>query len=245
MSRISRKQLKANYFHIMVQGVNKEYIFNTDDYMKKYQKLIFSNLKKYNLELLAYCIMNNHAHLLMYTEKIDEMSKFMKSVNTAFSMCYNHTQNRVGVVFRNRFESETIKDRKHLINCIAYIHNNPVKASMIANPGEYKYSSYNNYVNGTIGDLVLNLTFGSTENYLNIFNMIHRNYNDNFIDYIEKIDYSKKINEIIDIDMKDMQLSKKMPDEFIKKLYLENNIPISKICKFFGISRYEVYKIIK
>jgi hypothetical protein len=67
----------------MVQGVNKEYIFNTDDYMKKYQKLIFSNLKKYNLELLAYCIMNNHAHLLMYTEKIDEIAPVFVAITEA------------------------------------------------------------------------------------------------------------------------------------------------------------------
>ncbi|MBQ3415613.1 MAG: transposase [Clostridia bacterium] len=246
MSRTSRKNLKANYFHIMVQGVNKEYIFNTDKYMRKYHELIFFNLKKCNVNLLAYCIMNNHAHLLIYTENIEQMSKFMKSVDTAFSMYYNQNQNRVGVVFRNRFESETIKDRKHLINCIAYIHNNPVKVAMVVHPSEYKYSSYNSYIDGTIGEQIINLTFGSKENCIKIFDEIHKNYNNgDFIDYIENIDYNKKLKELIDIDMKGMQLSKKMPHKFVKKLYFEESIPISKLCKFFNLSRYEVYKIIK
>ena len=245
MPRVSRKNFKGNYFHVMVQGVNKEYIFNTQNYMEKYQKLIFLNSKKFNIQILAYCIMNNHAHMLIYTEKIEEMSKFMKNINTSYSMYYNNQKNRVGVVFRNRYESEPIKDRKHLINCIAYIHNNPVKARIVTYPSQYKYSSYNNYVDGSIGENVINLTFGSIEGYIQVFNNLHKNTQENFIDYAKNIDYTQKIKELIDVDMNEMRLSQKFPQEFIKKLYFEEQIPISKICKYFNITRYEVYKSIK
>lgn len=245
MPRVSRRNLKGNYFHVMVQGVDKEYIFNNIDYMEKYQNLIFSNSKKYSIELLAYCIMSNHAHMLIYTEEIEELSKFMKNINTSYSMYYNNQKNRVGVVFRNRFESEPIKDRKHLTNCIAYIHNNPVKARIVTYPSQYKYSSYNNYVDGSIGENVINLTFGSIEGYIQVFNFIHKNTQENFIDYVKNIDYNQKIRQLIEIDMNEMKLSEKFPQEFIKKLYFDEKIPISKICKYFNITRYEVYKSIK
>lgn len=245
MPRVSRKSLKGKFFHVMVQGVNKEYIFDTTKYMEKYQKLIFINSKKFNIEVLAYCIMNNHAHMLIYTEEIKEMSRFMKNINTAYSMYYNNEKNRVGVVFRNRYESESIKNRKHLKNCIAYIHNNPVKAKMVTYPSQYKYSSYNNYVDGTIGENVINLAFGSIEGYIRIFDFLHKNTQEDFIDYAKNVDYNQRIEQIIDIDMKEMRLSEKFPQEFIKKLYFEEKIPISKICKYFNISRYEVYKSIK
>lgn len=245
MPRVSRKDLKGNYFHVIVQGVDKEYIFNTPNYMEKYQQLIFINSKKSSIELLAYCIMNNHAHMLIYTEKIEEMSKFMKNTNTSYSMYYNNQKNRVGVVFRNRYESEPIKDRKHLMNCIAYIHNNPVKARIVTNPSQYKYSSYNNYIDGTIGENVINLTIGNAEGYIQVFNFLHKNIQEDFIDYAKNIDYNQRIKQLIDVDMNEMRLSQNFPQEFIKKLYLEEQIPISKICKYFNITRYEVYKSIK
>ena len=81
--------------------------------------------------------------------------------------------------------------------------------------------------------------------YLKIFNYIHRNNQDNFIDYVKNIDYNQKIKQLLEVDMKEMKLSQKFPQEFIKKLHVEENIPISKICRYFNISRYEVYKIIK
>ena len=74
MPRISRKNLETSFFHVMVQGIKKEYIFNQKIAIKKYIELLQTEKEKFNLQILAYCVMNNHAHLLIYTEKIEEMS---------------------------------------------------------------------------------------------------------------------------------------------------------------------------
>ena len=77
MPRIPRKYSQSNFYHIMVQGINKEYIFNTEQNMKKYQKLIKKKLENSNITILAYCIMNNHAHFLIYSENVSNLSKYM------------------------------------------------------------------------------------------------------------------------------------------------------------------------
>ncbi len=57
----------------------------------------------------------------------------MRNLNQSFSQYYNKLNDRVGTIFRNRFQSEVITDQKYLQNCISYIHNNPVKACICKN----------------------------------------------------------------------------------------------------------------
>lgn len=151
MPRVARKSFETSFFHVMVQGIKKEYIFNTEIMMKKYIELIESEKEELHLELLAYCVMNNHAHLLIYTEKIEEMSLYMHIINQKFAQFYNYiNEGRVGYVFRDRYKSEPIYNEQSLIRCIRYIHNNPVKSNIVKNPKDYKYSSYHQYCDGNI-----------------------------------------------------------------------------------------------
>lgn len=155
----------------MVQGLNKEYIFDEDYYKDKYINLIKKYIKKYNILLLSYCIMDNHAHMLVYTEQVNQLSMFMQNINSKFALYYNKNITRVGYVFRGRYNSQYISDKKYLLNCLNYIHMNPVNANMVKKPEEYKYSTYNDYLSktGIINDIVLNKVFDKEENYLDIF----------------------------------------------------------------------------
>jgi len=145
--RKARKDIETPFLHIMVQGVNREYIFESSGHIELYLKLFNKNIKAYNLTLMAYCIMNNHAHFLMYVEDIKELGKFIQKCNLQYAQKYNREKHRVGVLFRNRYQTEPINNIKYLINCIKYIHQNPVKAKMVSRCEDYKYSSYNDYKN--------------------------------------------------------------------------------------------------
>ena len=70
MPRRSRKESNTSFFHVIVQGVNKEYIFQKNMEKKKYLNLIIENCRKYNLKILAYCIMGNHTHLLIILKRL-------------------------------------------------------------------------------------------------------------------------------------------------------------------------------
>ena len=155
----------------MVQGVNKEYIFYKDEYIEKYLEIIQKNKDKYNLTIMLYCVMNNHAHFLVYVEDIKELGRFMQKNNLHYAQFYNNVEKRYGVLFRNRYQAEPIYDTKYLINCIKYIHDNPVKAKMVSDCKYYKYSSYNDYINNTgitQSEIMISL-FGKECNYINLF----------------------------------------------------------------------------
>jgi len=245
MSRTGRTHLNTSLFYLMVQGINKEYIFKNDELKKKYKILMFSALEKYDIKLISYCIMSNHAHLLIFTEKIEEMSNYMKSINTSFSRYYNQVNNRVGVVFRNRYESEPIKNIQHLYSCISYIHKNPVKAKMVNHPSQYEYSTYNSYIRGTIEDEVLELIFGTKNNYLETFQKIHNNNDDEiFKDYIEDVDYNEKIIELLNTDIGKIIMNEELLENVIKDLIITNKIPIKKVCEVFKLTRYKISKIL-
>ena len=142
MPRIARQSLGTSFFHVMVQGINKEYIFEEGRYIKRYIELMKQNLENMNVKIIAFCIMNNHAHLLINTDEIQELSKYMQRLNGMYARYYNYIkENRVGYVFRDRYKSEPILSKKQLLNCIKYIHQNPVKAGMVKKEEEYLYSS--------------------------------------------------------------------------------------------------------
>lgn len=110
--RIARKYLETSFFHVMVQGINKEYIFKDERYINRYIQLMKRNLEGKDLEIIAFCIMNNHAHLLMKVENIKELSEYMRKVNSTYAKYYNYMEKeRVGYVFRDRYKSEPIMEK--------------------------------------------------------------------------------------------------------------------------------------
>lgn len=145
MPRIPRSDAKSRFFHTMVQGIEKSFIFDNPMNMEIYLNLINKNSQKFNIDILAYCIMNNHTHILIHVSRIDDMVKFFRCVNTSYAKYFNSINKRVGYVFRNRYKSEAIYTVKQLFNTINYIHNNPIKANICSKAKDYKYSSYNEY----------------------------------------------------------------------------------------------------
>lgn len=78
MPRVARNHSQSKYHHIVVQGVNKSYIFKHPQFMNKYKQIVIDNLKDSNVVILAYCIMSNHAHFLIYSSDWSYISKFMQ-----------------------------------------------------------------------------------------------------------------------------------------------------------------------
>lgn len=142
MPRIPRMYLNTDYFHVITQGINKSYIFDNIVDIKFYIKNMYELRSKYNIKIIAYCIMNNHAHILIKTNLIKNMSKYMHNLNTIYACYYNKKYERIGYVFRDRYKAEGIYNESHLYNCIKYIYNNPVKAGLCDKPGDYPYSNY-------------------------------------------------------------------------------------------------------
>ena len=147
MPRKSRDFYISNFYHLMVQGDEKKFIFDKGYHKDKYIYLLKRNAFINDVKLIAYCIMDNHAHILVHSKEINRISKMMLQCNTSYGLYYNKKRKKVGHVFRERFRSEPIYTKNYLINCIKYIHQNPVKAKIEKNCGDYQYSSFNEYLN--------------------------------------------------------------------------------------------------
>lgn len=249
MPRDSRKNLKSYYKHVMVQGIEKQFIFGEEKYIKKYKEIILNNLKVSPVTILAYCIMHNHSHLIIYSETPEEISKFMHKVNTAYSMYYNKINNRVGYVFRNRFKSQEIFNQGQLYTCLRYIHNNPVKADITKTMEEYKHSSYNEFLSGNyqiINNKSVEILFGKDGDYKEKFEFIHNRTlvipNEEFLDINS---FVKQFEKKYKIKIEELKNNRGLLKIAIKEMKEKTNAKATKIAECLGTSNSTVSRYLK
>ena len=253
MPRQARKNLKSPYLHIIVQGINKEYIFE-DNYLKKlYLSLLkkqLEDLEMLNINILAYCIMDNHAHLLICSHKIEDISIFMHKLNTNFARKYNILKNHIGYVFRNRFFVQSITTERQLFNCLVYIHKNPISAHIVNNYEDYLFSSYTEFIKkfDIITSESCKIIFGSSENYFSTFEKIHK---DRIIEDIKDISDHLDPNQVIATFIKDtgknldsIKKDKLLFKELLFQLQEKSSLSMRKISTLLKVSRYTLLKIL-
>ena len=252
MPRMARKNLETYYYHVIVQGINKEYIFEKKSLKETYIDILKRNISDKKIEFISYCIMDNHAHMLIYTEDIDYLKKFMQKCNTSYAKLYNKANNRVGYVFRDRYFTQMILNQKQLYNCIAYIHYNPVKANIVKTLKDYKYSSYQEYIGKTeklITKDGITLAFGSANDYQDIFKEIHCKKDiEDIADVNEVILTGEQIiNNYIYEKNKSIDEIVCNPNEFCElllQLRHKGNLSLRDMSKIFNINKDKLNKII-
>lgn len=146
-----------SYYHIYSRGVAKQLIFYDSTDKAQFIKIVQRHLdpedrtvkvdgtpyRKFTgeLEVLCYCLMGNHFHLLVYQfAKPEAITDFMRSVLTAYTMYFNHRHNRVGPLYQSVYKSSRITDDSYLLHITRYIHLNPRSYKT------YHYSSISQYL---------------------------------------------------------------------------------------------------
>ncbi len=249
MPRNSRHLIAGNLFiHNMVQGINREYIFENYMQKNKYISLVKKYSEKYHILLIAYCIMDNHAHLLTYSEKIENISLFMKAVNSKYALYYNKSNNRIGFVFRNRFTSKIIYNQEYLLKCIKYIHMNPVKSQIVKREEEYEFSSYKEYLNknGIVNSKLLEIVFNKQQQYIDILKSVK--YQPLNLEK-EQIDLSEALQKFLiqeNLKLSQIQKNSLLIKKFISYL-ISNEYDFRKqdIAIILKISRAKMYRKLK
>ena len=251
LPRKARCNNTSNYSHVIVQGINKSYIFN-DKYLKKlYLNLLKKNLIETNIEILSYCIMGNHAHILIYSEGTKDLTSFMHKVNTTFAIKYNKVQNRVGYVFKDRFYVQPILSEHQLYNCLVYIHRNPIKANLVSKFEDYEFSSYKEFYGKMrmITDRGIKLIFRTSTNYIDIFEKIHKKTAiEDIEDIIEFIDENIVISNFLKLykkSMEEVKQDRKQLKMLLIKLKNESGLSLRKMGQIFDMGKDTINKIIK
>ena len=151
----------GSIYHIYNRGVNKQPIFfNHNNYHYFIYKMGFHFRDK--AIILAYCLMPNHFHLLVNVIRKDFVMSGIRPFLIAYTGAINNEQQRVGPLFQGHYQSNLIDDDSYLLECIKYIHLNPVKAGLVSKPQDWEYSSYRQYlssINKSYIDSSLTLQF--------------------------------------------------------------------------------------
>ena len=154
--KTSHIQSVGGYFHIYNRGVNRQQIFFYDDnYM-----FFLSRMSVYHtdsgIDILAYCLMPNHFHLLLRQNEPGAVSQFLGRVCKSYAQAINKRLNRTGHLFEGKYKSKVIDDTIYLHHLSRYIHRNPVRAKLAIDPLGWKYSSYSFYITQKSMDVPVN-----------------------------------------------------------------------------------------
>lgn len=147
MSRQHRTYRPDSICHVTSRGVERRDIFLEDRDRHVFLRYMQEALQAGKAALLAYCLMDNHFHLMVAQREVS-MSILMHALLTRYSTYFNHVYQRVGHLFQGRFHSEVCEDDAYLIHLPVYIHRNPVRAKMVNAAGEWKWSGHQELVSG-------------------------------------------------------------------------------------------------
>jgi len=159
--------VNGGVYHIYNKSIADFRIFNDD---KDYDRIVglmsfyiaeevpykFSTYKKIKnaelsfskqiVDIVAYCIMPTHVHLILKQNRDNGIEKFMGLISNGYSKYFNIRHARKGPLWEGRFKNVLINNDEQLLHLTRYIHLNPVTAFLANDPGDWKYSSYNEYI---------------------------------------------------------------------------------------------------
>jgi len=217
MSRQKRILSSSQIYHIMLRGNSRRDIFLDDEDRQKFLYTLINKKKDNEFILYAYCLMDNHVHLVLKENK-DNISHIMKRINTVYAIYFNKKYQQSGHFFQDRFKSEVIEGEPYLLAAIRYIHNNPLKARLVKVPEDYKWSSYSEYLSNQtrmiVTEDVLRLFSKNLPKALSLFIKFSQEEDKrDFLEYKEGNQNKKEINT--------NQKAINFRDQYLKKNHLE------------------------
>lgn len=174
-----------NLYHIYNQGNNRQEIFSCNEEYKIFLNLIRENINP-NVEIICWCLMPNHFHLMVYTDErildlkkqgglvIDGLTNGIRKLLSGYARIYNSRHNQSGSLFRQKTKSKCLSEttskmnrqQDYYFNCFHYIHQNPLIASLVKKLEDWDFSSFKDYAglrNGTLCKKLLAAKFCSYE----------------------------------------------------------------------------------
>lgn len=251
MPRIKREVSETGIYHVMSRGNARNSIFIDNQDKGKYIAILREKMGKSNFSLYAYCIMDNHSHLII-KENDMTLRDIMKSINISYASYFNKKYDRVGHVFQDRYLSEPILDDKYLLAVVRYIHNNPVKAKLVQRCEEYQWSSYINYIENNDSDIVntefvLSLFSKDISERRKLFKAFSQKPNDDkFIDIMEAKEDLKRYKDA-EIYIKEFLYLNKLKLEDLKrhKAIDKRNELILNLRTIYGLSIRDTANLLK
>ena len=142
MPRRPRIDLPGNPQHIIQRGVDRQPVFFSDDDCSFFLDLLNAYTQKRSILLHAYCLMTNHIHLVLTAPSARELGGLMQDMGRRYVQYVNRTYKRSGGLWQGRYKSSYIQTERCLLACQRYVELNPVRAEMVRQPADYRWSSF-------------------------------------------------------------------------------------------------------
>ena len=202
MSKYLREFSSSKIYHIIIKGIDEGTIFYDDEDRNVFLNKLKITKKKYKYKVLAYCLMNNHVHLVISTEN-ENLSKGIQSLIIRYARYFNRKYDRKGPFVQNRFNSKKVESQRYFLEVCRYVHRNPEKAG-IEKTDKYRWSSYHEYIGK---EKIIDRRF-----------LMHYLGNDiiNFTEYTTQKDSKQEINRLAEFEM-----IRKLSDDIVIKIILD------------------------
>lgn len=229
MSKYLREFSNSKIYHIIIKGIDESTIFYDDEDRNVFLNKLKVTKKKFKYKILAYCLMNNHVHLVISIEN-ENLSKGIQSLIIRYASYFNRKYDRKGPFVQNRFNSKKVESQRYFLEVCRYVHRNPEKAG-IEKTDKYKWSSYHEYIGK---EKIIDRRF-----------LMHYLGNDinNFTEYTTKKESKQEVNRLAEFEM-----IRKLSDDIVIKIILEKFKfnSVDEIINYFKNEKnYEKIKVLK
>lgn len=144
MARQLRIEYPGAYYHVTARGNERKEIFKSEKDREKFLSYLESAVKRYGAVIHVWCLMSNHYHLLVETPS-GNLSQIMQHINGAYTTYFNTKRKRSGHLFQGRYKGILVDADEYALELSRYIHLNPVRIGIVNEPGDYKWSSFQEY----------------------------------------------------------------------------------------------------
>ncbi|MEE8320939.1 MAG: transposase [Gammaproteobacteria bacterium] len=143
MSRPLRIEYEDAVYHVINRGRGRQLIFHGHDYYEAFLICLEEANRRFGLQVLCYCLMGNHYHLLLQTPQAN-LGRCMRHINGQYTQRYNRLKRTDGPLFRGRYKAILIDADSYLLQVSRYIHRNPIetKKPLVKRLEDYPWSSY-------------------------------------------------------------------------------------------------------
>ena len=165
MARPLRIIYPGAFYHITSRGNEQRVIFKSQRDRKKFLSYLESATQRYDARIHAYCLMDNHYHLLIETPS-GNLPQIMRHINGAYTTYFNVKHKRSGHLLQGRYKAILVEMDIYAKELSRYIHLNPLRAGMVELPEEYKWSSLPFYLKGKTKLPFKRWSYGVTSRHL-------------------------------------------------------------------------------
>lgn len=144
MGRAPRIDIANHYYHILNRANGRLKIFHKDKDYILFENILFNAVEKFQIRLVAYCIMPNHFHLVVYPKKDGEIQKFMQWITLTHTQRLHSINKTIGYghIYQGRYKSFVVSSDEYLNTLLVYVEQNPLRAKLVKDLKNWKYGSY-------------------------------------------------------------------------------------------------------